>query len=651
MSTGDIVIGISGDSADFRADIAKVEASLKETADAAAAAGAKVQKALAAEAAEAKALAADAAKLAKTLDKVATANSRAAAQATGFSALGKTTKTASADVGALGAAAAKTAGALDLVAPGAGEAARAIADAGDVGEVATSALATLGLTTAQAAAVAGPLALAVAAVGAALVITAREAAELDARLVLLNEEGRKGAETWAQLEAALLALDVAEGKVSEGQAKVQASALATQKQLDDLTDSYEAQMREADLAASSAETWATRVGFLGPLLGPVVDAVAGFSSTAEAQRVVVDDLTQSFGAQTERITAAGDATQRATEIAEAKREADERARKAVDALAEAQRRAEAAFLSMQESATAENARVGRVQSGIASLVAMTKESVDAQLEGEAKLEAAYKARVLEIGKVQAAAILAGRSEFEQDAAVAAGKQAATEAEKAYLHELDKLRAENADKEAERQKKAADEAQRMREREIASYDQSASQIADASAQLADVMGENHREAAMAFYAVSKAAALTQVAISTAVAIGKANELGPPASYIAMAAAGAVGAAQVATIAATPPPSFHIGTGTVGDGARVDEINARLQYREAVASRQGADILGRDNIDRANSGRAPRYGGDAPAVIRYRHKEYNEFIRDNIRQGGPLREALSAGKNIGHRTNRG
>ena len=59
----------------------------------------------------------------------------------------------------------------------------------------------------------------------------------------------------------------------------------------------------------------------------------------------------------------------------------------------------------------------------------------------------------------------------------------------------------------------------------------------------------QRAARVMFVISQALALGQAIMSMAVAIGKANELGYPLAVPAMIAAGATGAAQIATIAAT------------------------------------------------------------------------------------------------------
>ena len=64
----------------------------------------------------------------------------------------------------------------------------------------------------------------------------------------------------------------------------------------------------------------------------------------------------------------------------------------------------------------------------------------------------------------------------------------------------------------------------------------------------------------------------------------------------------------------------------------------------------DRLGRDTVDRANSGRAPVTSGNAPVVLQYQHRSFNRTIRDNVRMGGPLGRKFGEGKKIGHRANR-
>lgn len=79
---------------------------------------------------------------------------------------------------------------------------------------------------------------------------------------------------------------------------------------------------------------------------------------------------------------------------------------------------------------------------------------------------------------------------------------------------------------------------------------------------------------------KANSVAQIGISTALAIMKAMEMTPPASYAMAAVAGAMGAIQLATVLATPIPKYAKGTSRhgggpaiVGDGGRAEVVTFR------------------------------------------------------------------------------
>lgn len=94
-----------------------------------------------------------------------------------------------------------------------------------------------------------------------------------------------------------------------------------------------------------------------------------------------------------------------------------------------------------------------------------------------------------------------------------------------------------------------------------------------------------------------------------------------------------------------PSFHRG----GFG---DEFSANMRRGEAVLSTQGRQMMGDDAIRQANAGQRP--GGGQILEVRqfYRHRPYDEFARDNLQRGGPLRTAIndSRSERRYHRTNR-
>lgn len=162
----------------------------------------------------------------------------------------------------------------------------------------------------------------------------------------------------------------------------------------------------------------------------------------------------------------------------------------------------------------------------------------------------------------------------------------------------------------------------------------------------------KEGAKRAFAIMKAARIAEAAISTAsAAIAAYNaglQVGGPAGLIlgpVMAGvAVAAGAVQIASIA-SEQPSFFRGTSEV-PGALSDEVPATLHTREAVVSRQGADLLGRDAIRNANEGKG---GGTQKVVLvnQYQHQVFRPFIKKDLLLGGPLADAIRGKAIVGHR----
>ncbi len=134
--------------------------------------------------------------------------------------------------------------------------------------------------------------------------------------------------------------------------------------------------------------------------------------------------------------------------------------------------------------------------------------------------------------------------------------------------------------------------------------------------ADLLEEQGRGAAhirKRAFTVQKAADLAGAVTSTALAITRAAAQDGGTGILSIPTA-ALGAAQIAIIAAQPPPpSFHLGS-RAGDMAP-DEVQARLTRGEAVLTRQAQTALGLDGngIADANAG----VGGDRPIVMVYQH----------------------------------
>jgi len=127
------------------------------------------------------------------------------------------------------------------------------------------------------------------------------------------------------------------------------------------------------------------------------------------------------------------------------------------------------------------------------------------------------------------------------------------------------------------------------------------------------GKITKEQAMKLHFLKQSAALTDIAVNTAVAITKANAaLGPIAGGIATGALIASGAAQSAAVVAQPPPTFDMG-GMIGnrDPLRPDETFVRALRGEAILDRSTVDRIGGERgVDALQRGEA---GGPQVVVI--------------------------------------
>lgn len=163
------------------------------------------------------------------------------------------------------------------------------------------------------------------------------------------------------------------------------------------------------------------------------------------------------------------------------------------------------------------------------------------------------------------------------------------------------------------------------------------------EIAQINAEEDRKkkAALAAFAITKALALTQIAINTARAIVEAA----PNPFL-MAAAGAVGAVNAAVVAAQPPPKFHSGGYvTAGGGLNPDEVDIRAKTGEFVVSTQGVRAAGGpDNLAALNRGEGMG-GGQVVIQNVYGHRVFEAFVQDNLKMNGRLSRAVRYGRDSG------
>jgi hypothetical protein len=154
-------------------------------------------------------------------------------------------------------------------------------------------------------------------------------------------------------------------------------------------------------------------------------------------------------------------------------------------------------------------------------------------------------------------------------------------------------------------------------------------AELSGMLAEKLGKDNKKAALTMFRISKAAGLASIAISTAVGISKTiEEYGmTPIGIAASVGVGLLGAAQAATVAATPAPA-HMGDPLAPDERRVS--GRRVLATEAVLDSATTRRMGGEDGLR----QALRGGGSSQPVqvnLTYKHldREVARLMRSNSR----------------------
>ena len=149
----------------------------------------------------------------------------------------------------------------------------------------------------------------------------------------------------------------------------------------------------------------------------------------------------------------------------------------------------------------------------------------------------------------------------------------------------------------------------------------------------------KKAALVAYRVNQTAAIASILINTSVAIVKAlAELGPVAGGIATAGIVLTSAAQVAAVAATPPPTFHTG-GMVGQPGRVGSSDPNAPDEVMIRARRGEQVSPR------NQGQSD---GGAPVIImQYNHRLFDMAEGDRARRASPYRALAMSGKTVGRK----
>jgi hypothetical protein len=345
------------------------------------------------------------------------------------------------------------------------------------------------------------------------------------------------------------------------------------------------------------------------------------------------------------------------EYADAKKQSDEDIARRDKAKAQADKEAaDAARKKAADEAKAAQAeqerlrKLNEIAAAEASLARITRAAQTANLEGLDRENEAYRVKLEAIRDAYNAAIKAGDSE-----AVAAKK--AADAVLAVTAEHEQNVTIIMEQEAEKRQQVADSlAKADAEAKQQQLDDAstiagasiglAKSVADATAKTYDTTTESGRKAAEAQFKAQKAFAIATVIAEGAVAITKAVGSAPPPANIPAIAATSIAVGAELVTAASAQPKFHMGT----TNYRPDEGSAVLQRGEGIVTSAGMNKPGmREAVAAANSGRAP-FAADRAQPVQYQHRVFNEFIRDNLKQGSPVTRRIDSSAIVGHRVRR-
>ena len=278
--------------------------------------------------------------------------------------------------------------------------------------------------------------------------------------------------------------------------------------------------------------------------------------------------------------------------------------------------------------------IAKAADGLDTLAAKWRRAIEVSQVGE--LQVKTDEDRLEIQELH----LAGKlTELELSQATAAADADLMAAEQARFDQAKKARDEA---KAENDKNHQEQIAQMHERNqsnITSISGSVGAIGEAMAFVAEQGTEANSKAQRRLFNLSKAAAISDVAINSAVAITKAlSQLGPVAGALAAGAITATAGVQAAVISSQELPAFHSG-GVV----KPDESMARLLKGEAVLTRQAVSQIGESGVRSLNSGG----GGGSQVVAIPVYKHFDRFAQDEVRRSGALGKAIRGSARRGQR----
>lgn len=565
--------------------------------------------------------------------------------------------------GRVGGDAGKLAGALDMLAPGLGSVGQGIADLADVGEVAAGSLGSFAAPAVGALAAAALLAVPV-----IMHLSAETEAEAEAARImgLANDYARK------QLElqrTAALDLAVATGQMNQAQRDEidirHAAALGLGDYLDGLAQtSAEALQLEnrnraivstfGDIATiaggpiTALLALASAMGASVPTAAELTEKVASFMGVIGKYKVAQENAARATE-QVTRETKDTIKTQLEASFAKDRHTGSTRQLRAELKKSAEDKAAEAEAAELQRQAAELGGDVERIMAEEFARTSTEAEKLSARLLDLQEKTLSLAAAGVEIDTTRAQEVLAGQVAAAEEAARAKSAEDAQKAREAQLAEdiafyarRAEIASSTADVIAAYSEYKLDQGVTAYQDALAAQEALGKNATQAEKdRAAEEVAEKRKQAMIAFM-IDKAAKLAQALTATALATINALSTPPAPNYIAAGLAAAGGAVQVATIAAARP-TFH--SGGMADFAP-DEASAIVRRGEAVLSPAGRAAIGDDAIRAANAG----MGTGQTIVVQqvYRHRVFNDFVRDNLRTRGPLSQALGRGARTGQRS---
>jgi len=301
-------------------------------------------------------------------------------------------------------------------------------------------------------------------------------------------------------------------------------------------------------AAQLAQNAISETGQVIQAMGQDVDAILNLGNAFDKASSKVSDLQK--------------LRKEIIEQSAAQAQADQRAARAAQDLASAQENLKPP--KEDDSAAKEQAKA------LEELLAIRQQAVEALMTEEELEQIQFEQRLARIEELKE---MRGAVEEAELAAIAVRDDMEA---KAHKRNMDRIAEETA----------------ARRSFVSTLTSSATAAANAIESVLVDTGKITKEQALKLHFLKQTAALTDIAVNTAVAITKANAtLGPIAGGIATGALVASGAAQAAAVIAQPPPTFDMG-GLIGnmDPLRPGETIIRAQRGEAVLDESTVNRLG-------------------------------------------------------------